>query len=393
MLTNDLLRYKIDSHTIQPRYLTRKHANYYLKIAQDLIDVFEKHRSRSRFELDQALGDYENDQVGFKIQRGLAKILEGFAEFEASQDSDFADYRRVLFQAAEKFRPIVREPDLVHQNTRDLVLAKIEAELGTPPSSLYGDLPDQQIMLEFKRGISPEKVIRRYNLALAQGLLYRCSIMRVRVWDTFKTVFRYLKLAQLMHKITKDGESYQIEIDGPFSLFKRTQKYGVNLARFLPGLLLAQKWQMTAQVNTEEGERYFYLDQNCGLTTHYRKENPFDSSVEEAFYNNFNKRKTDWKIERESEIVDLGDVVLIPDFKFVHPDGREALLEIVGFWTPEYLAKKLEKLQRANRQNLIVAVSESLNCSKDDFSGPVVFIKTRLKVSVVLKLLDDVIDP
>ena len=88
--------------------------------------------------------------------------------------------------------------------------------------------------------------------------------------------------------------------------------------------------------------------------------------------------------------MDLGDTVLIPDFKFIHSDGGTVLMEIVGFWTPEYLKKKLEKLYRVNRKDLIVAVNENLNCSKRDFDGPVIFYKTRIKVNEVLKVLSEI---
>jgi len=45
------------------------------------------------------------------------------------------------------------------------------------------------------------------------------------------------------------------------------------------------------------------------------------------------------------------------------------VLEIFGFWTPEYLDEKLAKIREANRDNLIVAVSERLDYSSDEFEG------------------------
>lgn len=389
MLTNDLLRYEVGEHDITPRYLPRKRADYYLKIAEELIRIFKTHLGKSRHELECALDEYESDRVGYKIIRGLAKILEGFVEFQPADDLDYPEFRRRVFEFAEKFRPVVQEPDVIHQNVRQIVLDKFRVENGSVPPNLYGDLPEQQRLVRMAPTINPEILIRRYNLALAQGILYRCHRMEIKIWDGYKTVFWYLKLAQLMHRIYKNENGYLIIVDGPFSLFKKTQKYGVNLARFLPGLLLAQKWQMHATVNTERGERHFFLNQDCGLTSYYKKENPFDSTVEEAFYKNFRKRKTEWQIEREPEILDLGDTVLIPDFKLIHLDGTEKLLEIVGFWTPEYLEKKLDKLRRTERTDLIVAVNENLNCSRRDFNGTVIFYKTRLKVGEVLKILDE----
>ena len=35
--------------------------------------------------------------------------------------------------------------------------------------------------------------------------------------------------------------------------------------------------------------------------------------------------------------------VMVPDFAVEHPDGRRAILETVGFWTPEYLVVKADE--------------------------------------------------
>ena len=70
---------------------------------------------------------------------------------------------------------------------------------------------------------------------------------------------------------------------------------------------------------------------------------------------------TPWRLEREVELVDLGGTVMIPDFRLVHPDGRAVLLEIVGYWRPEYLKRKFQKIARSGHTDLVIAVSERLN--------------------------------
>ncbi|MBK9315811.1 MAG: DUF790 family protein [Acidobacteria bacterium] len=40
-------------------------------------------------------------------------------------------------------------------------------------------------------------------------------------------------------------------------------------------------------------------------------------------------------------------------------------LEIVGFWTPEYLSRKIAKVRDAKLDNLILAVSKKLALSKE----------------------------
>ena len=89
-----------------------------------------------------------------------------------------------------------------------------------------------------------------------------------------------------------------------------------------------------------------------------------------------------------------GDTVMIPDFSFTHrKDGRRALLEIVGFWRPEYLRRKLEKLRQAQRRDLIVAVSRDLNVSEEDFAevpGGVFFFKNRIQPREVIDQLEKI---
>ncbi len=83
---------------------------------------------------------------------------------------------------------------------------------------------------------------------------------------------------------------------------------------------------------------------------------------------------------------------MIPDFRLVHPDGREYLLEIVGYWRPEYLRKKFAQVRKSERDNLILAISERLNLEKagiDIKSIParVVWFKTKLQPKAVIEVL------
>ena len=51
---------------------------------------------------------------------------------------------------------------------------------------------------------------------------------------------------------------------------------------------------------------------------------------------------------------------MVSDFAIEHPDGRRAILEIVGFWTPEYLGSKLAKIRQVEIDSFVLAVSEQL---------------------------------
>jgi len=149
---------------------------------------------------------------------------------------------------------------------------------------------------------------------------------------------------------------------------------------------------MEADILMKRTKYLFKLTDEFGLISHYTDPGEFDSKLERNFAEKFEKSDTEWRLEREADIIDLKDTVMIPDFAFVHPDGRRALMEIVGFWTPDYLKRKLNKLRRAGLENMVVAVSEKLNCSEEDFEdipGEVIFFKTSISVDDVLECVEN----
>src|SRR5207244_1591995 len=86
-------------------------------------------------------------------------------------------------------------------------------------------------------------------------------------------------------------------------------------------------------------------------------------------------------LNREDEVLLLGDTVMIPDFSLTHKrDGRRALIELVGFWHPDYLRRKVEKVRAANCRNLILVVYEGVNLAADrlrDVPGEVLYFKNK----------------
>jgi predicted nuclease of restriction endonuclease-like RecB superfamily len=90
----------------------------------------------------------------------------------------------------------------------------------------------------------------------------------------------------------------------------------------------------------------------------------YDSKWERSLADDFRKRfgaaRSDWTLSRETAPVDAGDELFFPDFTLRHADGREALVELVGFWTPEYLEAKARKVEAARLDNLVLVVYRGL---------------------------------
>ncbi|MSS72289.1 MAG: DUF790 family protein [Candidatus Latescibacteria bacterium] len=372
-----------------------------IDLAQDLIDLFAEHRGKTRRELTRALDARAGDATDYRVQRGLAKLLEDDrCAFQVVSAAPPEDLRATVFALARENHPVVREPDLIYPVTKDHVLEQVALHYEVPISEvargLYADLIENHILTTFDAP-SPAWLLQRYNVALAQAMLYRCNLMKLTVYRNlpvrYKQLFKFIKFFRLIHAITGDLDSgYEVHLDGPVSMFRLSQKYGIKMAVFLPALLLCTRWKMEAEIAGSDGrKRAFVLDENHGLVSHYKDQTIYDSLLEETFAGRFEKVETAWQLERETEIVNLKDTVFIPDFAFRHPDGRNALLEIVGFWRPEYLRRKLEKVRRARLENLIIAVSEGLNVDEEDFRdvpGHVFFFKNRIDPRDVIERLE-----
>lgn len=396
MLTLELLRYRIDGDSITPIYLTTTGGKRYIGMAEQLIELAQAHVGRTVGEFETAIEEMLGTAPDYKVYRGLAKVLDEYLVISQPLEADAENLRQQVFERAASIGTLVRKSDLLFPKTAGDAAAEISREIGLTPeellSLLYSDLRENRLIESFDSSVTATELIERYNTMLAQAMLYRATRMIIDIKDNYRMVFKYIKLARLMHSIKPHDGGYRIDIDGPISLFSNVERYGINMAKLLPAVIKCADWRLAAKVNIGGNEKLFRLSPRTGLKSHYRDEPVFDSAAEEAFYNKFVRNsKSKWAIEREGSILDLKDTVMIPDFKFTHKeDGRTAHLEIVGFWTPEYLAKKLDKLSRVKETNIVVAVPESLNCSKEAFAGPVVHYKQRLLIKDVMPAIEKV---
>ena len=402
MLTSDLLQTRNEGPYIYPRYI-KTDARRFLTMAEELIAIYNEHQGKTRRELTDALERYADDSTDYRIQRGLAKLLnDDRCEFTERGIAPSLEIRRRLFTLARENHPVVLHPDLIHPVTKDELLSEVAREYKTEPEqiawALYADLSENHILTRFDLP-TPDWLLLRYNVALAQALLYRCIHMKLSVFrnipSRYKQLFKFIKFYQLMHTIQGDLDSgYEVLLDGPVSMFRLSQKYGLQLAVFLPALLLCTRWKMEAEIIMPDGNRRFFpLDESGGLVSHYRDSTMYDSLLERTFAERFVEIDSGWQIEREVAIINLKETVFIPDFAFRHTDGRTALLEIVGFWRPDYLEKKIMKLKRSGREDMVVAVSADLNVGEEDFKdvpGSVFFFKNRINPKEVIIRLEQV---
>jgi predicted nuclease of restriction endonuclease-like RecB superfamily len=163
------------------------------------------------------------------------------------------------------------------------------------------------------------------------------------------------------------------------------------MARFLPALVACRGWRMHAVIRTHRRAWTAGLDLSAedGLSSHLPPPEEFDSAVEESFAAKWGPAKRQgWQLLREGEILHRHQKTFVPDFVFRHDDGRTVLMEIVGFWTPEYLQAKLATLRLFAQDRILLAVASAAEETLPELPGRVIRYKTALKIQDVLDQLE-----
>jgi uncharacterized protein len=388
MLPAELLQYTQHSGQAYPRFLKLERG---LPWAERVLETLRAHRGKTRGEIDEALLSLEGDSPDYRVVRGLAHLALAEATLEVQSPVAPEALRREAFTLAAQRGYGEREAGAVLGE----LAQKYELEAEALREVLYADLPEREVLTALPE-LTPAALLERYQLAQAQGLLYYATEMVIQAHRNtsgeYKKLFRFLKFYGLMYAVEGDLDTgYRIHVDGPASLFAQTRRYGVRMAAFLPALLHVTKWELRAHLYLKGQETRYTLTSEARLVSHYSRPPAFDSLLEEAFFKRWARLETPWVLEREVEIIDLKGTVFLPDFALRHPDRRTVYVEIVGFWHPDYLKRKFEKVRRAGLPNLILAVSERLKVGEGDLEGlpgPVVFFKGKLDPGKVLEVTE-----
>jgi len=372
VLTKDLLRVSRAGGGYHPQFVDESARD----LAARVLGTYQGHVDHSRAALDEALTDLEREADDFKLVRGFAKLLDREAAFETRASVDPRRARRAAFEAAESV-------GVVTEGERGRALEAAADRLGTTADdvtdSLYADLEDRQILAEIDPRWGPDELVAQYNLSLAQTALFDAVEVRVRSSDP-RALVTAVKRLRLMYEIRKTDAGREVVVTGPTALFRRTRRYGTRFARLLRSVATAAEWHLEATIDDRGTERTMTLDQEDVSVPGVDPvtEVSYDSGVEADFAARFQSLDLDWNLVREPEPLETGARVAIPDFAFdwapggggsggadatatgAEPPGFRVYFEIMGFWTPEYVAKKVDQLEGLEDVELLVAVDEDL---------------------------------
>lgn len=257
---------------------------------------------------------------------------------------------------------------------------------------LFADLPGERRLRSPKPLPDPHSLATRANLALAQGLLRLASELTIEIYGGARAVVRQVRLRRLLCTVRRaKPEGVHLDISGPFSLFRRTTMYGRALASILPLLPWCKRFELVARC----------MLRGRAVSVRMRPGDPiaageppraYDSRLEERFAREFARANLDWDLVREPEPVEAGEALVFPDFAVVHrrDTSKRFLLEIVGFWTPDYLREKLDRLRAMPHVPMVLCIDRGLNCSAGDLPAHarIVWFQKRIEPCAVLAAIE-----
>jgi predicted nuclease of restriction endonuclease-like RecB superfamily len=319
-------------------------------------------------------------------RRIVVHLLLGFARSRVASAVPPREARAALFTAAAS----------APRASRDEIVTGCAAELGVTADallkSLFADLPGERIAVP-PPSLDPGEVALRANLALAQGFLARAHSVRIALEGNARAVARHANLRGLICAVTRERsqDRAQIDLSGPYALFRSTLLYGRALGAIVPVLAWTRRFELEARCDFRGRSAIVTLATGDPIFPSSEPKR-FDSRVEERFARDFGRIAPAWAIVREPEPVDAEGHLFFPDFA-VHPrsdPGRRWLVEIVGFWTPEYLARKLDRLRRARVSNLVLCIDDERNVGEGDLPPEAAVLRYhgRVDASQVLELVE-----
>lgn len=364
-----------------------------IDVAKYLIKLYSDHVGRKKLVLNQAISDFEGLVYDYRFVRGLAVALNRRCKMEAEGVVSPVDIRRKLFQiASDKGLPTSEEE---REAILSVVASELKVDVDQVMESMYGDLEDEMRLTEFS-SIDSIDLLKKYNLSLTQTLFFNATELSFTASGNWKQIFRSMKWLGLIYTITIGSMDYWVKVDGPMSLFKLTKRYGTSLAKLLPTIINNRYWRLEAKIiDRMNNNRLLNLELDGLRHGRYMKQTvddaTFDSMVEEDLAVRFKALNTGWELTREPEPLPVGKYAMIPDF-LLKKDTLKVYLEVVGFWTPEYLEDKMRKLSMIKDVDMIVAVNRQLACQrylKKIEHLDIFFYKGKIPLKPILNYLQD----
>ncbi|WP_440948510.1 DUF790 family protein [Methanosarcina sp. T3] len=446
LLTSDLLVTRISRGKIKPEYAAFDSEN--LEFAELLIETFEQHVGKTYGDLLAELEGYE--EMNYRFIRGLSQLLGRRAVIETSSAVDPSVAREAVYEACGgmALSPAERK-EALQKAAKNLLISVPELEKSlwadleeNQVLKEFNPLSPAELIRQYNISLTQTLLFRAVDLDI-----WITGDFQKVLWKILRSGLMY-SLEDAEEETGKKEETEELKavhlrLEGPASLFRMSERYGNSFAKLFPTLLRTKGWSLKAGIlhkgyqgkrileftldSSEEAfkpsseasrysealysglqleearERYKagekggiggeggigeegeigFAEEEAEIQEIAAEEATYDSTLERVFGG---LSLGNWKAKREPTILKAGKHAFVPDFS-LQRNSLKVYLEIVGFWTPEYLEKKVEKLKEV-KEPLILLIDRKLKCSEKDFPAQeVIFFDKKIPANEVMKVL------
>lgn len=392
MLTADLVRVQKRGGALHLLPFDAKRRATAEQLAGQYLAVYAAEVGSSREELEEALQEVEVHPRDLLLSRGLRKLIEDRAVFDAELEVDASEVRRVVFERAAALRRSLEDGERLD---RERALAEAGAALALAPDVvervLFSDLRGAQILRSLE-AIGPAGLVDAYDRGRAQAILLRAVRVVAQVEcatpAAYRALFHRMKFLRLLHTIERAQPGVRLTIDGPMSMFESVTKYGLELAMLLPVLEGCERYRLAAEVKWPKEAGTLVFETAGGLQSDRprarggRSTSPGlepEPTLElrlpdevERLREKLASIAKGWSVAVAAEILELPGIGLcVPDLVLTRlPDSGltgapRVFVEVMGHWSRAAVWRRVELVERGLTEPIVFAVSTRLRVSEE----------------------------
>lgn len=243
--------------------------------------------------------------------------------------------------------------------------AELEVTCAAVETMLWSDLPRER-PVELPRGRPSEfEVAATANVHLLQRAMMRAQAVTLRVWGDAGQLIHTAAARGLLTTLARGSSGETImHIVGPIALFHRTGVYGRALAGLIP--LLADCERFELELLSRGGDELYVVDVASPVLLP-----PVPARMAMPDMQLLRLTKELARVAKNIVVtpqpapLTSGTSIVCPDLVLEH-GGRKMYVEMIGFWTIEFLRTKLQLYRDAGSGDVVFCVDEARGCTKDE---------------------------
>lgn len=350
-----------------PRFLTKNDDYLIMRGIEEFentLDDLEGDSSKESF-----IGQFDDYKLGLCLYETMSATFYPFSKINTEIALELGEYRIKLWNLVNKeYNGVITD-----QISRDKVLEKFRTIL--PPSFhnwdkkalnewLFANYSHRQKRVRPVESLTPEIVRKAVNIQIIKGILRYAQEVEIFVPSSYNLTSTQVKWLFFLSKrfgiyttINKTKDCLNVKIIGPEELIGRREKYGRKIQALIEQLFkrriqesAIKNWHLRVSVPWGQKSRMISFDlanlpEFPPINGKATECMDFDSKTEERFFHSL-KALTPWTVAREPVVLVENNQVFLPDFSLQFADLALVYIEVVGFWTEDYKAKKILKLTK-----------------------------------------------